>query len=103
MYLVITEKPSVGMSIGKVLGVETRKEGFLEGTDCLISWCVGHLAEYASPDAYDSKYEKWNFEDLPILPDRWKLMISEDKKKQFYLLKKLLLLPEIEKQTVYNS
>lgn len=96
MYLVITEKPSVGMSIGKVLGVETRKEGFLEGTDCLISWCVGHLAEYASPDAYDSKYEKWNFEDLPILPDRWKLMISEDKKKKFYLLKKLLLLPELE-------
>lgn len=82
MYLVITEKPSVGMSIGKVLGVEKRKEGFLEGTDCLISWCVGHLAEYASPDAYDSQYEKWNFEDLPILPDRWKLMISEDKKKQ---------------------
>ena len=53
MYLVIAEKPSVSRSIAHVIGAEKREEGYLEGKDCIVSWCLGHLAEYIPPDAYD--------------------------------------------------
>ena len=57
---------------------------------CIVSWCLGHLAEYAQPEEYDPKYEKWQFDDLPILPQVWKLKVSRDKKKQFDVLKSLM-------------
>ena len=90
MYLVITEKPSVARSIADVIGAEKREEGYLEGKDCIVSWCLGHLAEYVAPDAYDEKFSRWNYEDLPIIPQEWKLEVSRDKKDQFYVLRKLL-------------
>lgn len=90
MYLVISEKPSVAQSIGKVLGAYKKEQGYLSGRDCIISWCLGHLAEYAMPESYDEAYKKWSFEDLPILPEKWKLELDPDKKKQFTVLKKLL-------------
>lgn len=65
-------------------------DGYLEGESCIVSWCLGHLAEYAQPEEYDSKYEKWQFDDLPILPQVWKLKVSRDKKKQFDVLKSLM-------------
>lgn len=95
MYLVIAEKPSVSRSIAEVLGAEKKAEGYLEGNRCIVSWCYGHLAEYEMPEAYDPKYEKWNYEDLPIIPKDWKIAISKDKKEQFYVLKKLLNRPDI--------
>ncbi len=55
-----------------------------------MSWCLGHLAEYVSPETYDEKYQKWEFSDLPIVPDEWKLAVVKDKKAQFAVLKKLL-------------
>ncbi len=73
MRLVITEKPSVAMSISKVLGAADRKDGFMEGKDLLVSWCVGHLAELADAAVYDPRYDKWRREDLPILPENWRL------------------------------
>lgn len=96
MYLVITEKPSVARSIADVIGAQKREDGYLEGKDCIVSWCLGHLAEYVAPDAYDEKFSRWNYEDLPIIPQEWKLAVSKDKKDQFYVLKKLLNRPDID-------
>jgi len=90
MRLVIAEKPSVAQSIGAVLGANRRKDGYLEGTDVLVSWCVGHLVELSPADVYDERYGKWRFEDLPILPEPWKYQVPKDKQKQFKILKSLM-------------
>lgn len=95
MYLVIAEKPSVSRAIAEVIGATNKKEGYLEGRECIVSWCFGHLAEYLSPDAYDEKYRRWSYEDLPIFPEPWKVAVSKDKKEQFYILKRLLNRPDI--------
>ena len=89
-YLVIAEKPSVSKSIAKVIGAYRQEDGYLEGGDCVVSWCLGHLAEYAGPEHYDERYENWRFEDLPILPVEWKLLVHNTKKPQFNVLRKLL-------------
>ena len=88
-YLVIAEKPSVSKSIAKVIGAYRQEDGYLEGGDCVVSWCLGHLAEYAAPEHYDERYEHWRFEDLPILPAEWKLLVHNTKKPQFNVLRKL--------------
>ena len=88
--LVIAEKPSVAQSIAKVIGADKREDGYLEGNGYLVSWCVGHLVELAPPEAYDEKYEKWRYSDLPILPSEWKYQISDATRKQFSILKKLM-------------
>lgn len=89
-YLVIAEKPSVSKSIAKVIGAYRQEDGYLEGGDCVVSWCLGHLAEYAAPEHYDERYENWRFEDLPILPVEWKMLVHNTKKPQFNVLRKLL-------------
>ena len=89
-YLVIAEKPSVARSISKVIGAYKHEDGYLEGGDCVVSWCLGHLAEYTAPEYYDERYKNWRFDDLPILPEEWKLLVSEDKKAHFNILRKLL-------------
>ena len=94
--LVIAEKPSVAQSYAKNLSAYKREEGYLEGESCIVSWCLGHLAEYARPEEYDPKYEKWQFDDLPILPEVWKLKVSKDKKKQFDVLKGLMNRSDVE-------
>ena len=88
--LVIAEKPSVAQSIAKVIGAENKKDGYLEGNGYLVSWCVGHLVELASPESYNEKYEKWRYEDLPILPSEWNYQIADATRKQFGILKKLM-------------
>lgn len=95
-FLVIAEKPSVAQSYAKNLSAYKREDGYLEGESCIVSWCLGHLAEYAQPEEYDSKYEKWQFDDLPILPEAWKLKVSKDKKKQFDVLKSLMNRSDVE-------
>ena len=90
MQLIICEKPSVGMAIASALGIETKKDGYIEGKDFLVSWCIGHLAELSKPSCYGSEYEKWSLEALPILPETWQLTISKDKEKRFNILKKLI-------------
>lgn len=89
-YLVIAEKPNVSRAIAKVIGAYRQEDGYLEGGDCVVSWCLGHLAEYAAPEHYDERYESWRFEDLPILPAEWKLLVHSTKKPQFNVLRKLL-------------
>ena len=95
-FLVIAEKPSVAQSYAKNLSAYKREDGYLEGESCIVSWCLGHLAEYAQPEEYDSKYEKWQFDDLPILPEAWKLKVSKDKKKQFEVIKTLMNRSDVE-------
>ena len=90
MKLVIAEKPSVAMSLAAVLGATERKDGYLEGSGYLVSWCVGHLLELAQPETYKEQYAKWRYEDLPILPENWKYEVPKDKKTQLALLCRLM-------------
>ena len=90
MELVIAEKPSVAQSIAAVIGANVKKDGYLEGNGYLVSWCIGHLAGLASAENYDARYAKWNYDDLPIVPEEWRYVVGKDKKKQFDLLKKLM-------------
>ena len=96
MDLVIAEKPSVAVSIAKVIGATKKKDGYYEGNGYRVSWCVGHLIQMANPDSYDEKYAKWNMEDLPIIPSEYKYEVSKSTKKQFNVLKKLLNDKEVE-------
>jgi DNA topoisomerase-3 len=89
MNLVIAEKPSVAQSIAAVLGATKRQDGYLEGNSYIVSWCVGHLVELATADTYDERYAKWEYTDLPILPESWQYSISKGKEKQMNILKEL--------------
>ena len=89
MKLVIAEKPSVANSIGKVIGSNKKKDGYLEGNGYIVSYCIGHLIKMSNPDKYDEKYLKWSIEDLPIIPEDYIYEVSNDTKKQFLILKKL--------------
>ncbi|WP_448972340.1 DNA topoisomerase 3 [Oribacterium sp.] len=101
MKLVIAEKPSVALSIAKVLGANDKKDGYVEGNGYKVSWCVGHLIQMANPDAYDSRYVKWNMEDLPIFPKEYKYEVTKATKKQFSILKKLM--NESNVDTIINA
>ena len=90
MKLVIAEKPSVAMSIAKVIGANKRCDGYVEGNGYIVSWCVGHLVQMASPDKYDKKYKRWSISDLPIIPESYKYEVNNYTKKQYMVLKKLL-------------
>ena len=91
MILVIAEKPSVGAAIGKVLGASSRKDGYLEGNNYIVSWCVGHLVGLANASSYDERFAKWRYSDLPIVPDEWLFEVPKDKQKQFKVLRDLML------------
>ena len=96
LKLIVTEKPSVAMAYAKVLGVHGRQDGYLEGNDYLVSWCVGHLVELAPPSAYGEQYVKWSIADLPILPQKWQYLVSTSTKTQFSVLKKLMHRSDVE-------
>jgi len=96
MKLVIAEKPSVAISIAKVIEATKKKDGYYEGNGYKVSWCVGHLIQMANPDSYDEKYAKWNMADLPIIPREYKYEVAKATKKQFNILKKLMNGKEID-------
>ena len=93
--LVIAEKPSVAQSLAAVIGATDRKDGYLEGNGWRVSWCVGHLAGLADTDVYNPDYAKWRYDDLPILPEHWQMVVGKDKKKQFAVLKQLMNAPDV--------
>jgi len=90
--LVIAEKPSVGRDLARVLpGPFAKHEGYLEGPEHVISWAVGHLVQLAEPDEYDPKFKRWRMADLPIVPDRFKLVVRDERsKKQMSVVTKQL-------------
>lgn len=94
--LVITEKPSVAVNIAKALGVNNRNDGYLEGNGYIISWCFGHLDTLANADSYDGKYAIWRKEDLPILPNPWRMKIADRiKYNQFKIIKSLMFRKDV--------
>ncbi|MFA1322499.1 DNA topoisomerase 3 [Streptococcus dysgalactiae] len=101
MELVIAEKPSVALSIAKVIGAKNKKDGYYGGNGYKVSWCVGHLIQMANPNAYDEKYAKWKIDDLPIIPSEYQYEVAKATKKQFNTLKKLMNDKEID--TVINA
>lgn len=90
MKLIIAEKPSVGAAIAAALGVSTRKNGYIEGDNIIVSWCIGHLVGLAEAGSYGEHLKKWNYNDLPILPDKWNYALSSGKEEQFAILKSLM-------------
>ncbi len=96
--LVIAEKPSVGRDLAKVLpGAFTKQEGYLEGPEHVVTWAVGHLVQLAEPDEYDDRFKKWRMADLPIVPDRFKLVVRDERsKKQMNVIKRLLGREDVE-------
>lgn len=90
MQLVITEKPSVAMDIAKALGGFSRRDGYMERHDMLITWAVGHLVELAMPQDYDSSLEKWNMETLPIIPEEFKYKAKASTKGQLKIIYNLM-------------
>ena len=90
MILVVAEKPSVAQSIAKVLGATSRKDGYLEGNNYIVSWCVGHLVGLADASSYDERYAKWRYDDLPIVPEEWLFEVPKDKAQQFKVLRELM-------------
>ena len=93
--LVICEKPSVAKSIASALGVTSRADGYFEGNGYLVSWCIGHLVGLADAAAYDDRYKKWRYEDLPILPAPFHYVVSEEKADQFHILRSLMERPDV--------
>ena len=90
MKLVLGEKPSQAKLYAQALGVKDKKDGCFENSEYIITWCIGHLVELANADVYDERYKKWNIADLPIIPKEWQYVVSDDKKKQFNTVKKLM-------------
>ena len=89
--LVIGEKPSVSCELAKVLGAEKKKNGYMEGSGYMVSWCFGHLVGLKFPDAYSESWAaKWSFAQLPMIPENWEFQVSESTKQQFKILKKLM-------------
>jgi DNA topoisomerase-3 len=90
--LVIAEKPSVGRDLARVLtGPFQKHEGYLESDGHVVTWAVGHLVQLAEPDEYDPKYKKWRMADLPILPERFRLVVRDERsRKQMSVIKRLL-------------
>ena len=89
--LIITEKPSVAQAIAAVVGAITLKDGYLEGNGYVVGWCLGHLAQLVSAEAYDPRLSRWRVADLPILPQDWRYRVPQDKRKQFGILRGLML------------
>ena len=96
--LVIAEKPSVGRDFARVLpGPFEKKEGYLESPEHVVTWAVGHLVQLAEPDEYDPKFKKWRMADLPIVPDRFKLVVRDERsRKQMTVIKRQLDRDEVD-------
>ena len=100
--LIITEKPSVAMEFAKALKITTsRKNGYLESNDWIITWCVGHLVTMSYPEKYDEKLKFWRLDTLPFIPEEWKYEIIPQVQNQFNIVKQLLQREDVEE--IYNA
>lgn len=96
MKVVIAEKPSVALDISKVIGANEKRNGYYEGNNYLVTWCVGHLVENAMPEDYNPDYKKWSLDNLPIIPGEWKIKVSNKTKGQFKVIKELVNREDVE-------
>ena len=101
MKLIIAEKRSVAASIASALGAASRADGFYEGNDLLVSWCIGHLISPMDAAGYDPRFRKWHFEDLPILPEPFRYVLTPGKEAAFENLRTLLHRPDVD--TIINA
>ena len=102
MKLIITEKPSVAMEFAKALKINTtRKNGYIEGNEWLITWCVGHLVTMSYPEKYDENLKKWSLDTLPFLPEEYKYEIIPAVAKQFNIVQSLLQREDVTE--IYNA
>ena len=102
MKLIITEKPSVAMEFAKALKIHTtRKNGYLESPEWLITWCVGHLVTMSYPEKYDENLKKWRLETLPFLPEEYKYEVIPAVENQFNIVQSLLQREDITE--IYNA
>jgi DNA topoisomerase-3 len=90
MRLFLCEKPSQGKDIAKAVGATQRGDGCYQGAGVSVTWCIGHLVEAAPPEAYDEKYKRWSIDQLPILPQHWRLDVKPATAAQFKVVKKLI-------------
>ena len=95
--LIITEKPSVAREFANVLHVSGRQNGFIENSEYVITWCVGHLVGLVYPEAYDIKYKKWKLEDLPFLPKDYKYDVIKEVKGQYDIVHGMLQREDIDR------
>lgn len=93
---VLAEKPSVGRELGRVLGCDIKKDGYMEGSRYLVSWALGHLIELAAPQVYDKRWETWDMQDLPMLPSPMKLQVIPQTSRQYKLVKGLMSRSDIK-------
>ena len=98
--LLITEKPSVAMEFAKVLKIDgTRKNGYLEANEWIVTWCVGHLVTMSYPEAYDEKLKFWRLDTLPFMPKEYKYEVIPSVQKQYDVIKGLISREDVD--TVY--
>ncbi|MGP4039478.1 DNA topoisomerase III [Gracilibacillus sp. D59] len=93
--VVIAEKPSVGRDIARVLQCNKKGNGYLEGSKHIVTWALGHLVTLADPEAYDNKYKTWKLDELPMLPDRLKLVVIKKTGKQFQAVKSQVIRKDV--------
>ena len=98
--LVLAEKPSVARDIARVLGCKGKGDGCINGDKYVVTWALGHLVTLADPDAYDDKYKAWRLEDLPMLPDKMKLVTIKQTSKQYRIVSALMKRPDIDKLVI---
>ena len=101
MKLIIAEKPSVAKSIASALGAKSGADGFYEGNNLIVSWCIGHLVSPLDAAGYDPGYKKWRYEDLPILPEPFRYVTAPGKEDAFENLRALMNRPDVD--TVVNA
>jgi DNA topoisomerase III len=90
MKLWLAEKPSQARDIARVLGVQSRADGYLQGASDVVTWCFGHLLEQAPPEHYGEQYRRWSLDTLPILPETWESTVKASARKQFGVIRRLL-------------
>ncbi len=93
--IIVAEKPSVARDLAKIIGAKSKKDGYFEGNGSIVTWTIGHLCDIAPPDVQNESWSKWRLESLPMLPEKFRLAVLPNTKKQFNILKKLMNDPSV--------
>ena len=94
-HLVIADKASVARDIARVLGCGKKNNSYMEGKDYVVTWALGHLVTLADPEEYGEQYKTWRLDTLPMLPDRWKLVVIRQTSKQYHAVKEQIFRKDI--------